>query len=147
MNKLIKLFTIIALAVPTMALADSTSINSGIVTDHYKTVIQQNPYGVEVCREVSTSSGGASTGDVIVGAVIGGAIGNQIGKGKGNDAATILGAILGADIVNKKNPKQSGTATQCYLETRYTEVEKRVYSHSTIVFLVQGKQYKVDFIK
>ena len=71
------------------------------VRDHYKTVIEQTPYSVEVCKDVQIR-GQASTGDTVFGALLGGVIGNQFGGGKGKDAATILGAIVGADIANKK---------------------------------------------
>jgi uncharacterized protein YcfJ len=112
------------------------------VYHHYKTVISQVPYNVEVCTQGHV--GGASSADVIVGAVIGGAIGNQIGKGKGNDAATILGAILGADIANKNKPGHSGTV--CSTQVRYNESTIEVYSHSTITFMIDGKGYSVDYI-
>jgi len=142
-----KLTTIIAglLFVSTSAFAGP--VERPNVYDHYKTVVNQVPYQVEVCRQVTTQSGGASSGDVFVGAVIGGVIGNQIGKGRGNDAATILGAILGADHVNKNKPAHTTTGTQCGYETRYKETVSEVYSHSTITFMMDGKSYTVDFIK
>ena len=153
MNKLYKLIgtmlVAIAFAIPAMAENPYKVGDNAFVYDHYKTVIQQTPYQIEVCKQVSSTSGGASTGDVFVGAIIGGVIGNQIGKGKGNDAATILGAILGADKVNKNNPKTSTTGgTQCFLETRYKEISTEVYSHSTLKFKdSSGKRHEVDFIK
>jgi len=116
------------------------------VYHHYKDVIQQVPYNVEVCRNVTTQSGGASSADVLGGAIIGGIIGNQIGKGKGNDAATILGAILGADIANKNKNGTSTTGTHCSVETRYKETVVEVYSHSTLTFMIDGKGYTVDYI-
>ena len=42
------------------------------ITDHYKTVIKQSPYNVEVCRDVSVS--GDKSGDMLKGAIIGGII-------------------------------------------------------------------------
>ena len=92
------LITTALLVLATPALAET-------VNDHYKTVIEQTPYRVEVCKDVQLQ-GQASTGDTIFGAIIGGAIGNQFGGGKGKDAATILGAILGADFANKKGGQQ-----------------------------------------
>ena len=153
MNKLYKLISImlatIAFAMPVMAENPYQVGDDVFVYDHYKTVIEQTPYQIEVCKQVGVTSGGASTADVFVGAIIGGVIGNQIGKGKGNDAATILGAILGADKVNKNNPKTSTTGgTQCFLETRYKEISTEVYSHSTLKFKdSSGKRHEVDFIK
>ena len=151
MNKLYKLIgtmlVAIAFAIPAMAENPYSVGDNAFVYDHYKTVIQQTPYQIEVCKQVSSTSGGATSGDVFIGAIIGGAIGNQIGNGKGKDAATILGAILGADIANKNNPGTSTTGVQCFLETRYKETSTKVYSHSTLMFKINGKQHEVDFIK
>ena len=139
------------LTIATMLLFTTTAYAGNVqhsnVYHHYKTVVNQVPYNVEVCRQVTTQSGGASSGDVFVGAVIGGIIGNQVGKGRGNDAATILGAILGADHVNKNSQTHSTTGTHCSYETRYKETVSEVYSHSTITFMMDGKSYTVDFIK
>ena len=89
----------------------------------------------------------ASTADAFVGAIIGGAIGNQFGGGKGKDAATVLGAIVGADIANKNGKKPGGTQRQCQVETRYEETQREVYSHSTVTFVSDGRQYTVKFTK
>ena len=116
------------------------------VRDHYKTVIEQTPYSVEVCKDVQIR-GQASTGDTVFGALLGGVIGNQFGGGKGKDAATILGAIVGADVANKNTSKTGGTQRQCQVETRYEETQREVYSHSTVTFYNDGKQYNVKFQK
>ena len=124
----------------------ATNANAETVKDHYKTIIEQNPYRVEVCKDVQIR-GQASTGDTIFGAIIGGAIGNQFGGGKGKDAATILGAIVGADVANKNTSKPGGTQRQCQVETRYEETQREVYSHSTVTFVSDGQQYNVKFQK
>ena len=124
----------------------ATNANAETVKDHYKTIIEQNPYRVEVCKDVRIQ-GQASTGDTLFGALIGGAIGNQFGGGKGKDAATILGAIVGADVANKNGKKTGGTQRQCQVETRYEETQREVYSHSTVTFYNDGKQYNVKFQK
>ena len=124
----------------------ATNANAETVKDHYKTIIEQNPYRVEVCKDVRIQ-GQASTGDTLFGALIGGAIGNQFGGGKGKDAATILGAIVGADVANKNGKKPGGTQRQCQVETRYEETQREVYSHSTVTFYNDGKQYNVKFQK
>ena len=124
----------------------ATNANAETVKDHYKTIIEQNPYRVEVCKDVRIQ-GQASTGDTLFGALIGGAIGNQFGGGKGKDAATILGAIVGADVANKNGKKPGGTQRQCQIETRYEETQRNVYSHSTVTFYNDGKQYNVKFQK
>jgi len=126
----------------------ATSANAGEATvqDHYKNVIEQNPYRVEVCKDV-TVQGQASTGDTLFGALIGGAIGNQFGGGKGKDAATILGAIVGADVANKNTSKPGSTQRQCQVETRYEETQRNVYSHSTVTFYYEGQRITLDFHK
>ena len=137
MNKFITagIFTLIA-----------STANAETVQDHYKTVIEQNPYRVEVCKDVRIQ-GQASTGDTLFGALIGGAIGNQFGGGKGKDAATVLGAIVGADVANKRGNKPGGTQRQCQVETRYEETQRNVYSHSTVTFVSDGQQYTAKFQK
>ena len=124
----------------------ATNATAETVQDHYKTVIEQNPYRVEVCKDVQIQ-GQASTGDTLFGALIGGAIGNQFGGGKGKDAATILGAIVGADVANKNGKKPGSTQRQCQVETRYEETQREVYSHSTVTFVSDGQQYTVKFQK
>ena len=88
------------------------------VQDHYKNVIQKKPYSVEVCYQGS----GDKTGDTLLGAIIGGAIGQNITK----------------DLPN---------GNICRTETRYNEESRTVYSHSTITFVYEGKQYKLNFKK
>mgnify|MGYP006110260939 FL=1 len=124
----------------------STPAFAETVRDHYKTVIEQSPYSVEVCKDVRIQ-GQASTGDTIFGALIGGAIGNQFGGGKGKDAATILGAIVGADVANKNSKKPGSVQRQCQIETRYEERQREVYSHSTVTFYSDGQKYAVKFQK
>jgi uncharacterized protein YcfJ len=132
--------------ITTALLVLATPAFAETVNDHYKTVIEQSPYRVEVCKDVQIQ-GQASTGDALFGALIGGAIGNQFGKGDGNKAATVLGAIVGADVANKRGNKPSGTQRQCQTETRYEEQSREVYSHSVVTFTTDGKQYSLRFVK
>tara|TARA_B100000780_G_C20962143_1_gene384065 strand:- start:334 stop:753 length:420 start_codon:yes stop_codon:yes gene_type:complete len=124
----------------------ATNANAETVRDHYKNVIEQTPYSVEVCKDVQIR-GQASTGDTVFGALLGGVIGNQFGGGKGKDAATILGAIVGADVANKNSKKPGSVQRQCQIETRYEERRREVYSHSTVTFSTEGKKYTVNFQK
>jgi len=132
--------------ITTALLVLATPAFAETVQDHYKTVIEQNPYRVEVCKDVQRR-GQASTGDALAGAIIGGAIGNQFGNGSGKDVATVLGAIIGADIANKNGSKPGDTQRQCQIETRYEETQREVYSHSTVTFYSDGRQYTVKFTK
>ena len=108
------------------------------VQDHYKNIIYKKPSQVEVCYEGS----GDKTGDTLLGAIIGGAIGQNITKDlpDGATAGAIIGGILG-------NQNSTASGNICRTETRYTEQSKTVYSHSTITFVYEGKQYSVNFKK
>ena len=113
----------------------ATSANAysttGTITDHYKIVISQTPYSVEVCRDVNVN--GDKTGDALKGAIIGGIIGNNVGNIENGGAA---GAIIG------------GIRTQCTVETRYNEMSSEVYSHSTITFYDDdGRSHTLRYIK
>ena len=147
MKKLIALFTI-ALSTTTMA-SNPYSTDTAVVFDHYKNVIQQTPYRVEVCQDRVQHSGDGSATNELVGALFGGAIGNSFGKGDGKDAMTLFGALMGASLAHDdelaKGPTR--TVTVCDVETRYEESRSKVYSHSTITFIHKGKRHSLDFVK
>ena len=129
-----------SLAVPAFAETVEATI-----TDHYKIVVSQKPYNVEVCRDV-TVGGGTNTEGAIIGGIIGGVIGNQFGKGSGKEAATGVGALIGA-IQGGKNNGPARTQTQCQIETRYNESQNEVYSHSIMTFYSNGKHHRIRFNK
>ena len=146
MKKLIALFTV-ALSMSTMA---ATPIQSGSVIDTYKTVIKQIPYRVEVCQDRVQKSGDGSATNELVGALFGGAIGNSFGKGDGKDAMTLFGALMGASLAHDDelaNNPGTKTVTVCDVQTRYEEEVSEVYSHSTITFRLEGRNYSLDFLK
>ena len=118
---------------------------TGEVTDHFKIVISQSPYNVEICRNV-TVGGGTNTEGAIIGGIIGGVIGNQFGKGSGKEAATGVGALIGA-LQGGKNNGPSRTERQWGIETRYNETQKEVYSHSIMTFWANGKNHRIKFHK
>ena len=106
------------------------------VTDHYKNVIVQKPYSVQVCTE---GNGKDDITNFLEGAIVGGAIGNNIPGEKGGGA---LGAFLGGVLNTEKNK-----GPQCRTETRYEEEYKEIYSHSVVTFTHDGKIYTVRFQK
>lgn len=112
------------------------------VQDHYKLVVNQIPYQVEVCRQVSIS--GDKTGDMLKGAILGGILGNNI---KGEKDGGAIGAVLGGMVGHANSNATGGTKTQCFVETRYKEESQEVYSHSTVTFTDNGKSYTVPFQK
>jgi uncharacterized protein YcfJ len=111
----------------------------GQTRDVYKTVIQQKPYTVEVCRQVNVP--GDRTADTIAGAIIGGVIGHQIDHKDGAKIGGVLGGMLG----NKNSDARGSTQTQCQTETRYEEETVEIYSHSIITFWNNGKEYRVRY--
>tara|TARA_A100001011_G_scaffold55425_1_gene54221 strand:+ start:828 stop:1259 length:432 start_codon:yes stop_codon:yes gene_type:complete len=112
------------------------------VQDHYKNIIYKTPSQVEVCYDRQVS--GDKTGDAIKGAIIGGILGNNI---KGEKDGGAIGAIIGGMLGHSNSGAIGGTKRVCQVETRYSEESKRVYSHSTISFVYEGKSYRVNFQK
>ena len=112
------------------------------VQDHYKNIIYKTPSQVEVCYDRNVS--GDKTGDAIKGAIIGGILGNNI---KGEKDGGAIGAIIGGMLGHSNSNASGGTKRVCQVETRYTEESRRVYSHSTISFIYEGKSYRVNFKK
>lgn len=124
------------------------------VRDYTKTVIEQKPYSVEVCKDVKVPYGNNKKefdqNGAIIGGIIGGVIGNQFGKGSGKEAATGIGALTGAIIGGSKDsdkPQGYQTQTQCHKETRYEETTREIYSHSTVTFWHDGKKHILKFQK
>ena len=111
--------------------------------DHYKAVIRRTPQVVEVCSERKVS--GDKTGDAVMGAIIGGIIGNNVTKDlpDGGTAGAIIGGLLG----HQNSTASDGTQLVCNKMTRYKESMENIYSHSTITFRSNGKNYTVRFNK
>lgn len=139
--------TLLSLAVAVAAgpaFAETTKVR---IDDVYKTIIDQHPYKVEVCKDVKVQQEATpNTGGAIIGGLIGGAIGSQFGKGDGKTAMTGIGAITGT-IIGSQNSNQAGSYIdrQCRVETRYEETKRDVYSHSTATFTLDGKTYILNF--
>ena len=112
------------------------------VQDHYKNIIYKTPSQVEVCYDRQVS--GDKTGDALKGAIIGGILGNNI---KGEKDGGAIGAIIGGMLGHSNSGATGGTKRICQVETRYSEESRRVYSHSTISFIYEGKSYSVNFKK
>ena len=120
--------------------ASSAYAQEPIIQDHYKEVINQKPYRVEVCKDVSVD--GDKSGDMLKGAIIGGIIGNNVGNIENGGA---LGAVLGGMLGHNNSNAKGGTKRVCSTEIRYNEESRTVYSHSTIKFVSQGKWYTLNF--
>ena len=113
-----------------------------VIQDHFKEVINQKPYHVEVCSNVST--GGDKSGDMLKGAIIGGIIGNNVGNIENGGA---LGAVIGGMLGHNNPDAVGGTRRQCRTEIRYKEEVRTIYAHSHIEFWYEGKKYNLKFKK
>jgi len=111
----------------------------GQTRDVYKTVIQQKPYTVEVCKDVQVQ--GDRTADTVVGTILGGVIGHQID----HDDGAKIGGVLGGIIGNQNSDAKGSVQRQCQTETRYEEEQIEVYSHSVITFWDNGREYQVKY--
>ena len=78
-----------------------------IIQDHYRNIIDQKPYHVEVCKDVSV--GGDKSGDMLKGAIIGGIIGNNVGNIENGGA---LGAVIGGMLGHNNSEAVGGTRRQ-----------------------------------
>ena len=121
---------LLASAIVSFTMAGIDFAQAQTVQDHYKNVIVQKPYTVQVCTQ---GNGKSDLSNLLEGAIIGGAIGNNI---PGEDGGGAMGAIIGG-LLNSENNK----GQQCRTETRYDEEYQSVYSHSTVTFYYNGRQY------
>ena len=145
MKQLLATISLVAVTA-TPALAETSNAT---IRDHFKTVIEQQPYRVEVCKDIRVpQKGETNTEGAILGGIIGGVIGNQFGKGSGKEAATGIGALTGAIIGGQdKGPRSTRTERRCQIETRYEETQREVYSHSTVTFYADGVKRTLKFQK
>lgn len=138
--------TLVAMVISTPVLADKAPRTD--FQDHFKTVLEQTPYNVEVCRDVEVQAGKEfDQNGAIIGGIIGGVIGNQFGKGSGKEAMTGIGALSGAIIGGNKPGGPTRTVRKCYVETRYKETQREIYSHTTVTFWYEGQKYTLNFQK
>ena len=112
----------------------------GEVQDHYTQKYVDEPTVTTVCSDRVV--GGDKTGDTLMGAIIGGIIGNQIGDSKNNGAA---GAVIGGMIGHNNSDAEGKVVQECRKVTTYNRVYREVYSHSTVTFTHNGREYTIRF--
>ena len=132
----------VGLLVSTAVQAENVNVKGTHVHDTYKDVINRQPYNVEVCYDKQVS--GDKTGDTLSGAILGGILGKAL---TGKDDAAAFGAILGGLVGHNESNATGGSRTVCQIETRYKDTNRRIYSHSTIVFVHEGTEYRGRFQK
>ena len=148
------MFGLVALTGPT--LADERV--QGRVTDHYRTITEQVERHDNRCEMIDVPiyeehrRGGNAAGGALLGMIIGGATGKVItGKDNGAAAGAVIGGIIGADQGSRGHTDRRIVGYRqekyCTDEVWYEPVEKNVYSHSTLVFTIDGKRYSIDFNK
>ena len=135
-------FIIASAIVFVLGVTNTAQAHSKTVRDHYTTVVQKEPYYVQVCRDVNTS--GDKTGDALKGAIIGGIIGNNVGNVENGGA---LGAVIGGMLGHNNSNATGGTKRVCRIETRYNDTPREIYSHSIVSFMYEGRNYTVRFQK
>ena len=131
----------------------------GNVRDHYTTIYDTVEVVDRRCElidvpvyEQRQAGGNNAAGSALLGMIIGGAAGKAItGKDNGAAAGAIMGGIIGADKGSRPHTENVIVGYRkeksCTDEVTYQEKPKNVYSHSTLVFTMNGKQYKIDFVK
>ena len=141
MKKLIAIF--VASIISTASLAQNPyPVDNAIVFDHYKGVVKQIPYEVEVCKRVHQGTGDGSATNEIIGAIFGGAIGNQFGEGDGKEAMTLAGIFLGASIANdaeKANSTGQVVVSQEVCETKVKTSFVQRLSHYLVHVDYEGR--------
>ena len=138
--------------------AYATENVQGRVKDHYTTVYDSTPVTKRYCETVEVPiystrqrQGNAAEG-AILGMIIGGLAGKAVtGKDNGAAAGAVMGGVIGADKGSKPKNEQVITGwrneRQCQDVVEYVNTPKKVYDYSTLVFTLDGKQYRIDFNK
>lgn len=133
--------------------AHAENVNSRI-QDHYVNETISIPTRVNECRDVEVpiygeQRNGASGGDVLAGMILGGLLGKGI---TGDDGGAAAGAVMGGVVAADRGGRQQVITgyrmeRQCFEDVIYQSETRRVYSHSTITFVVDGKRKTVEFQK
>ena len=96
---------------------------------------------------MSDNDPGAFVGGAIVGGILGKAITEK-------DGGAAIGAIIGGALANESQKGQTTTKIIGYNEeivcgTKYKKIPGNItqYSHSTIKFLLEGREYTLEFNK
>ena len=120
-------------------LVSSTTTSFSCQTkDHFKMIVNQVPYQVEVCRQVPIS--GDRSMDMLKGMIVGGVLGNNI---KGEENGGLIGSVVGG-MLGRENSTSNGGCSRIGYETRYNETLPK-YSHSTVTSLTMGNHIRVNF--
>ena len=146
----------------TLALAASAAAADKVdrikIYDHNKTIYTNVPITDTFCRDVqmpiyeNVQRQGSAAEGALAGMIIGGILGKGIsGKDDGAAAGAVIGGLIGADKGGQTKTERRIIGYQmvekCDTMNTYQQVEKEVYSHSTIRFYLDGKRYVLEFIR
>jgi len=141
MKKQLTALCVLAMTATPVIAQDNVRLNAQ-VHHHYKSVIHSTPYQVKVCQQHTTS--GDKTGDTLGGAILGGILGKVL---TGSDEGAKMGALFGGVIGHNESNAQAGTHQVCSWQTRFKDETRTIYSHSTITWRMNGREYTVNFKK
>lgn len=131
----------------------------GNVRNHYTTIYDTVEVVDRRCELIDVPvyeqrqvGGNNAAGSALLGMIIGGAVGKSLsGNNDGAAAGAVMGGIIGADKGSKPRTESViigyRKEKSCTDDVSYQQKPKKVYSHSTLVFTMDGKQYKIDFVK
>jgi uncharacterized protein YcfJ len=137
-------------------LGSKAIVESGEVADFFqnKTTFERVPY--EHCSNKKQPIYGQiqskpNADAAVGGAIIGGIIGKIVTE---KDQGALIGALIGSAIASENQMAKTSTGiigheNQLVCKTAYKNVPKNeiVYSYSTLTFILEGKEYVVDFNK
>jgi uncharacterized protein YcfJ len=157
METTMKLIITTAILALTAGLASADPIK-GEVTDHYKTVTEYIEQPTQKCEMVkvpvyeTVKKKGDAAGGALAGMIIGGILGKGVsGNDDGAAAGAVIGGLIGADKGAQGTTEQRVVGyqeeRQCYEVINIVERNQNVYSHSEIIFVHKGEQYRLQFYK
>lgn len=157
MNIKLLSYSILSTTIFASASMADTSVN-GHVRDHYATVYERVEVVDRRCEIIDVpvygtrQQQGDAAGSALLGMIIGGAIGKGLtGNDDGAAAGAIMGGVIGADQGSRPRTERVITGYRqersCTDAISYVDQPKSVYSHSTITFTLNGKQYRINFNK
>jgi len=144
---------LISFSLPANAERVNAKVKDQYVTEYVtKEVVDLYCEVIEVPVYETRSRAGNAAGGALLGMIIGGVAGKAItDKDNGAAAGAIVGGIIGADQGSKPKTEQVIVGYReeksCYDKVTYIDEPRKIYSHSTLMFTIDGKEYKVDFVK
>ena len=137
-------------ATTTAAYADEAA--RATVRDVYRNDTINVPREIEGCHMIDVPIYGQRRGDAGAGAlggmILGGLLGKGLtGNGDGAAAGAVIGGIIGANEANKDEVVGWRQEERCVKDIVYETKTVRVYSHSVVTFVYEGRRFNLEFQK